>query len=244
MEFENKSVLIVDAGNTRIKAAHFFEGQIIDIKRFKINQAEEFRSYAHKINPKNIFVSSVLQVEALTNFLGESQNVIHFKHDLKLPVHIKYQTPETLGLDRLANAAAMQSLYPTGCKLAIDLGTCIKFDFVDEHGNYLGGSISPGLNMRYAALHEFTGKLPFLHFEEQKSYLGFNSSQSIHAGVIHGIQGELNHFISSYLQDYQGLTFFVTGGDAKFFDFPRKSNIFADENLTLTGLYKIYLLNA
>jgi type III pantothenate kinase len=128
--------------------------------------------------------------------------------------------------------------------VAIDLGTCIKFDFVDEKGIFHGGSISPGLNMRLKAMHHFTGKLPLVEPKKGVNYLGRSSEESILAGVIEGMQGELNHFISRYLQDYQGLTFFVTGGDAKFFDFPLKNNIFANENLTLTGLYKIYLLNA
>ncbi len=244
MESQNKSVIIVDAGNTRIKVAHFYNGQITDIVRFKKIQSSDFKNYVDKVDQPDIFVSSVLKEKDLLSFLGDFKKVLRFSHESKLPIHINYQTPETLGLDRLANAVAIQTLLPKGNKVAIDMGTCIKFDFVDEHGNYNGGSISPGLKMRYEALHHFTGKLPLLEYNAQKEFVGKNSSESIQSGVIFGIQGELNYFISSYLQGNQGLTFFVTGGDAKLFDFPLKNNIFADENLTLKGLYEIYLLNA
>lgn len=244
MKEGKQDVIVVDAGNTRIKVALFSDGQITEIKRFTLQESHEFNRFVTSHPFSAIFVSSVLKEADLQSFLGPRDNVDYFTHQSRLPLGIKYETPETLGLDRLANAAAVQFLQPAGHKVAIDMGTCIKFDFVDAEGNYQGGSISPGLHMRYAALAHYTGKLPFLSFEEQKAYVGKSSRSSIHAGVIHGIQGELDYFISRYLQDYQGLTFFVTGGDAKFFEFPSKNNIFADENLTLTGLYKIYLLNA
>lgn len=239
-----KEVIIVDAGNTRIKVALFQQGEIIRQKTFLLTENEEFKSFASQYNFPPLFVSSVLSETNLSHFLGETKNAIFFNSSMKLPVKIDYLTPATLGLDRLANAAAIATCEIVGPKVAIDLGTCIKFDFVSENGDYKGGSISPGLRMRYAALHQFTGKLPLLDPNPSSFLVGTDSKSSIHAGVMQGIQGELNHFMSSYLQDYQGLTFFVTGGDAKFFEFPVKNNIFADENLTLTGLYKIYLLNA
>lgn len=241
---DNQKVVIVDAGNTRIKTALFENGIITDIQRFKHDQKKLFQNFIRQQDSPNVFISSVLSNSDLKEFLQETKNVTVLHPKMSFPVEIKYGTKETLGMDRLANACAIQSLQMEGNKVAIDLGTCIKFDFVDEYGVYHGGSISPGLNMRLSALHQFTGKLPLVEPKTSVKYLGNSTEESILAGVIEGIQGELNHFISRYLQDYQGLTFFVTGGDAKFFDFPRKNNIFANENLTLTGLYKIYLLNA
>lgn len=239
-----KHVIIVDAGNTSIKSAYFSNGVLTDFQRFEISESEKFALYVSEKKSPRIFVASVLKKEDIDQFLGNKCEILFLNPKMKLPISISYDTPDTLGMDRLANAVAIQSLQEKGPKVAIDLGTCIKFDFVDENGAYIGGSISPGLNMRYKALAHFTGKLPLLQPEKGAEYLGNDSKSSIHAGIIQGIQGELNHFISRYLQDYQGLTFFVTGGDAKFFEFPRKNNIFADENLTLTGLYKIYMLNA
>ncbi len=241
---QKEQVLIFDAGNTRIKTALFTNGVLEKIERFTLDQSQDFQNLVANLHFPPIFVSSVLSDYDLAKFLGETPHVQFFHWKMNLPVQIAYENPETLGLDRLANACAIQAKQMSGAKVAIDMGTCIKFDFVDEEGVYHGGSISPGAKMRFAALHHFTGKLPHLESVEKADFIGKNSKKSILSGVMDGIQGELNHFISRYMQDYQGLTFFVTGGDAKFFEFPAKNNIFADENLTLTGLYKIYLLNA
>jgi type III pantothenate kinase len=241
---EKEKVVIVDAGNSRVKTALFDNGLISEIQRFNYSQAKAFQDFVRLHDSPKIFISSVLSNSDLKDFIHKTENITLLHPEMILPVDIKYGSKDTLGMDRLANACAIQSVKPDGNKVAIDLGTCIKFDFVDEKGIYHGGSISPGLNMRLKALHHFTGKLPLVEPKKGVNYLGRSSEESILAGVIEGMQGELNHFISRYLQDYQGLTFFVTGGDAKFFDFPLKNNIFANENLTLTGLYKIYLLNA
>ena len=241
---EKEKVVIVDAGNSRVKTALFENGLISEIQRFNYSQAKAFQDFVRLHDSPKIFISSVLSNSDLKDFIHKTENITLLHPEMILPVDIKYGSKDTLGMDRLANACAIQSVKPDGNKVAIDLGTCIKFDFVDEKGIYHGGSISPGLNMRLKALHHFTGKLPLVEPKKGVNYLGRSSEESILAGVIEGMQGELNHFISRYLQDYQGLTFFVTGGDAKFFDFPLKNNIFANENLTLTGLYKIYLLNA
>ncbi len=239
------SIIIVDAGNTQVKVGHFLDGQLVDVKRFKSIDHAAFSSFMADLSFPPVFVSSVLNSADLDFFLGDLPHTLLLNLEMHFPVQIAYTSKETLGMDRLANACAAQSLQTVGPKVVIDLGTCIKFDFVDENGVYHGGSISPGLEMRLKALNHYTGKLPLIQVSEgSEAYLGKNSRESIRSGVIQGIQGELNHFISRYLQDYQGLTFFVTGGDAKFFDFPRKNNIFAVENLTLTGLYEIYLLNA
>jgi type III pantothenate kinase len=128
-------------------------------------------------------------------------------------------------------------------RVVIDLGTCLKFDFLNKKNEYLGGSISPGLQMRYQALHHFTGKLPQLE-AYKAGFIGASTKDSIHAGVIEGMQGEINHFISRYETDFKDLTFFVTGGDLKYFEFHPKSNIFAVENLTLWGLFYLYQMNA
>ncbi len=242
---KKETVIVVDAGNTKIKVGYFRNGELVEVLRFSTNQHAEFAVYAERLNSPPIFISSVLEKTALKEFIGQLRNVHVLKMDMNFPVDIAYGTPETLGMDRLVNACSAQKLQPFGPKVIIDMGTCIKFDFVDDRGTYHGGSISPGLEMRLKALNHFTGKLPLLSVEKfDHTYIGKNSKDSIFAGVYQGIQGELNHFISRYLQEYQGLTFFVTGGDAKFFEFPVKNNIFANENLTLTGLYEIYLMNA
>ncbi|MGJ8661739.1 MAG: type III pantothenate kinase [Bacteroidota bacterium] len=244
MSIKKASVIIVDAGNTRIKVAAFLNDEIVELKIFQLSDILSFNAFVFSFGIPDVFVSSVLSKRDLESFLGEKLKYSLLSQKCKLPIDLKYQTPESLGLDRMANAAAIQRLNPEGCKLSIDLGTCIKFDFVNEVGEYMGGSISPGLRMRYKALNHFTGKLPLLDTKTNISLIGMNSQDSIHSGVINGMQGELNHFMESYRKQYQGLTFFVTGGDAKYFEFDTKNNIFAHENLTLFGLYYIYKQNA
>jgi type III pantothenate kinase len=236
------SVFIIDAGNTSIKVGVFQSADCKLVRRFSIDEKPEFDSFFKEHDSPPCFVSSVRnEKDDLSFFKGT--NADFFNTDHKLPIEISYKTPETLGKDRLANAVAASQL-SRGNKVVIDIGTCIKFDFIDENQVYHGGSISPGLKMRAEALHLLTGKLPKVEVKRLNNYLGTNTEESLQSGIIHGMQGEIIHFMNSYLQDYQGLTFFVTGGDAKFFDIPQKSNIFAHKNLTLEGLYFIYKLNA
>ena len=244
MSIKKADVIIIDAGNTRIKVAVFLDGQIIDLFKYEFSENQLFVDLVNQYDHPPIFVSSVLSDQDLDKFLGREIVFSILSNKLKLPILINYEKPGSLGLDRIANAAAIQFLQKEGNKVAIDLGTCIKFDFVNDKGEYLGGSISPGLRMRYKALNYYTGKLPLLETNSNIQLVGTSSQDSIHSGVIHGMQGEINHFIESYSKHYQGLTFFVTGGDAKYFEFDLKNNIFAHENLTLFGLYYIYMQNA
>jgi len=244
MSNKKADVIIVDAGNTRVKVAAFLNDEIIEINCFQISDKQRFVDFIFRFGQVPVFVSSVLSDEDLNQFIGAEIKFILLTENFNLPVEIKYETPGSLGLDRLANAAAIQSLQKKGNKVAIDIGTCMKFDFVNEKGEYLGGSISPGLRMRYEALNYYTGKLPLLETNSNIQLVGTNSQDSMHSGVVNGMQGEINHFMDSYSQHYQGLTFFVTGGDAKYFEFDLKNNIFAHENITLFGLYYIYKQNA
>jgi type III pantothenate kinase len=244
MSDKTVEVIVVDAGNTRIKVAAFKNGKIDALVFFQVSDSRAFERFVRDHKNPPVFVSSVLSDFDLNEFFGAKITYSLLNKNLKMSIDIRYGTSETLGLDRLANAEAIQNLQPDGDKVSIDLGTCMKFDFVNSKGHYLGGSISPGLRMRYEALHHFTGKLPLLETKKEVSLIGTNSHDSIHSGVINGMKGELVQFINRYSQEYQGLTFFVTGGDMKYFELDSKNNIFAHENLTLFGLYYIYQKNA
>lgn len=233
---------VVDAGNTQVKLGLFHKEKLVETCAFGKNQREAFHEHVQKHALKNVFVSTVLSDADNALWFPEPTFSL-FGKQTRLPIKNFYETPDTLGHDRLINACAGRSLQPSGPVLIIDLGTCIKFDFVNDRNEYVGGSISPGLNMRFKALKEFTGKLPYLQPEKGVNYIGTNTNQSIWSGVQEGIQGEIIHFLNRYEGDYANLTVFITGGDAKFFDFPQKSNIFALENLTLKGLFYIYKLN-
>jgi type III pantothenate kinase len=234
-------VAIIDAGNTQLKLGVFINGQLADVEVFLYAEIAAFKTAMGKESFQDVFISSVLSEEDNFSYFGEFQ-VKFLSVDSKLPFEMDYASPETLGKDRIANAAGAIQYSKTSNALVIDLGTCIKFDMVNE-GRYLGGSISPGMEMRYKALNTFTGKLPLLEAERMDSFIGGDTRSSMHVGVMGGIQGEIEHFIHLYESKFSDLTIIVTGGDGKRFVFPAKSNTFALENLTLKGLFYIYKLN-
>jgi type III pantothenate kinase len=151
---------------------------------------------------------------------------------------------ETIGIDRLCNVAGAMKTFESEHCLIVDIGTCIKFDFISAKNVYLGGSISPGINLRYRALHEYTSKLPLIDSKANASIIGDSTASSIHSGVINGIMHEIQGIILRYEKDFGQLKILITGGDASYFEFPQKSNIFANKNLTLEGIVEIYEINA
>lgn len=237
-----QTILIIDAGNTRLKIGVFVDSELVDIYRIGYAEIDSFHALVKRMKSTKLFISSVLS-ESQNQDIFEAYSPIFLSETSILPFTNLYHSSETLGKDRMANAAYMANHRPNSNGVVIDLGTCIKFDFLNHKNEYHGGSISPGLEMRYKALNHFTGKLPLLSHAES-AYLGQDTRGSILAGVGQGIQGEINYFISRYEADYKDLTFFVTGGDSKYFEFPSKSSIFAVENLTLLGLFYLYQLNA
>ncbi|MCT4560056.1 MAG: type III pantothenate kinase [Crocinitomicaceae bacterium] len=239
---DTKQVTVIDAGNTRLKLGVFLEGELLEVQFFKLDEVGRFKDFLSEKKIEKLFISSVLSDE-MNEMLFGSYQVDYLTSETPLPFINAYESPETLGKDRIANAAYAASMQKGHAAAVLDMGTCIKWDLVDENGTYLGGSISPGLEMRYKAMHTFTGKLPLLQPKKQRE-IGRNSADSMHAGVYQGIEAEINALIMRYKAEFQGLTIFVTGGDSNYFEFPSKSNIFASENLTLKGLFYIYQLNA
>lgn len=240
MEKEH-NYLVIDAGNTRVKAALYTKNDYVTVHTF--SQEEEAGLLAFLENSVYDFaiLSSVVDESRTAKILEHTRNCLTLDQ-ARIPLENKYESPETLGPDRLANAVA--ALFKTrGNRLVIDVGTCIKFDFVDAADNYIGGSISPGIRMRYEAMHCFTGKLPLLDIHRQNSPLGTNTESCMHSGVMRGAQEEIAGFIRFFEANYEGLTIFVTGGDYLYFDYSAKNGIFADENLTLFGLLQILKAN-
>ncbi|WP_308131522.1 type III pantothenate kinase, partial [uncultured Flavobacterium sp.] len=142
--------------------------------------------------------------------------------------------------DRMVLAAGAVLQFPKQNRLVIDAGTCITYDFVDENDNYLGGAISPGLRLRYEALHNFTARLPLLELDSPKSIIGNSTSQSIHSGVVNGAVNEIDGFINDYKQHYSKFTIILTGGDAEFLAKRLKNTIFANSNFLLESLSHLF----
>ena len=234
--------LVIDQGNTAIKLAIFDQTNLIEKVSIERNLNSEILEFYHKyeLNLDKAIYSSVTNDE----FPEINIPVLKFSTDTPLPIQNKYSTPKSLGKDRLANAVAVWFLNPHQNSLAIDMGTCIKYDIVSEKGEYLGGNISPGLEMRYKALNYFTDKLPLLSAKQDNFNYGIDTETSIFNGVQQGIYHEINGFIQRYKEQFGGLTIFMSGGSTIFFDKEFKNDIFANPNLTLIGLNQILMYNA
>ena len=236
---EMSSIFVLDAGNTSIKVAQFQNDNLISLNRFP--SFEEALSFL----PKNVVlvVSSVVNPDLVKVFELDFKLYV-INSEWTLPFSNLYSTPKTLGIDRLCNVAGMYALQKSGNRLCVDIGTCIKFDFLNDQNEYLGGSISPGARLRFQALNDYTARLPLVEIEATQQLFGDSSVSAIRVGVMMGIFAEVKQMIALYEEKYGEITVFLTGGDCVYFDFENKNNIFAAENLTLVGIFELYKQNA
>jgi len=235
-----ETYVCLDFGNTDLKVAFFEKGQLLQTKRFQ-NLDELIGSIPADLP---VAVSSVREKSIEERLIKNFKNLVVIHSNLKLPFVNDYATPATLGIDRLCNAAALSKKEGRGAKLSIDIGTCIKFDFLSGDNHYLGGSISPGLKMRFLALHQQTANLPLIETNKNPLLIGQTTAESIQSGVQNGMMAEIFGMIAKYEEQFPDLGVYFTGGDLQNFDFPQKNNIFVDENLTIKGISEIYQLNA
>lgn len=238
--------LVLDIGNSSVKLAVFQEKEIIYQETSPAVNEAKLQELIQRFQIANSIVSTVKQEQAdISSFLQENTQFIHFSHQTGLPIRNHYQSPETLGLDRLSALMGAKKRFPQTDVLVIDAGTCITCDLLDRDANYTGGSISPGIQMRFKALESFTGKLPFVPFEPNFDQLvGKNTKDSILSGVVNGVIYEIMGFIEDYQQKYPDLRVLLCGGDAVFFDTRLKNSIFAhivstEPDLVLIGLNEI-----
>ena len=240
--------LVIDVGNTRIKAALFQQSELK--KQFIFGTTDElFSANLFEINTINncIVASVVNEMDVFVSQLKKKTNVLLFTSETSVPLKNNYESIQTLGSDRLASAVGGNSLFPNKNILIIDAGTCIKYNFVNKLNEYIGGAISPGLEMRFKALNTFTARLPLVEKEESfETVIGKNTRESILSGVEIGAVAEMEGIISLYQQMYSDLIVVLTGGDVNFFEKRLKKPIFADQFLILKGLNVIldYTINA
>ena len=154
----------------------------------------------------------------------------------------RYRTPQTLGADRLAAVVAAFSQTHSNT-LVIDIGTAITYDFINDRGEYLGGNISPGMNLRFLSLNEHTSRLPLIESEGEHPQFGVDTETAIRCGVIDGMRHEIQGYISEFSLKYHNLSIFLTGGDQIYFDEEIKKRTFADKYLVLKGLNEILRYN-
>jgi type III pantothenate kinase len=186
----------------------------------------------------------VVRVPAtLQSFLEKHFRFILLNEHTPLPILNLYRTPETLGKDRIASAVAAFNQFPGHPALIINAGTAVTYDVVTKEGEYLGGSISPGMNMRFSALHTFTKQLPLLTYTEIDFLTGNDTDTSVLSGVINGMAAEMQGMIARYQKEYPGIKVVLSGGDLNYFVNRLKISIFALPNIVIYGLQQILAFN-
>ena len=236
--------LIIDLGNSLKKFAFFEKGEMKNLYAFEEFDLRELERMLEETPVKSSILCSVISYpETMTDILSARSKFIKLTSQTPLPIKVGYETPDTLGKDRLAAAVAGASLYPERNVLIVNAGTCITYDVVTAAGEYLGGAISPGLNMRYHGLNTFTDHLPLLEKARQTPITGRSTYESIRSGVQMGTLSEMDGMIDRYREKYEDLTMILSGGDADYFDKKLKNNIFAVPNIVLTGLNAILDFN-
>ena len=238
--------LVIDIGNTLQKLAVFDEnGKIVCLLHEKQLTISFLENLFCQYSIERAIVSSVRENDdSVLCWLEEKTQLIRFSAGCRLPIRLKYDTPETLGSDRIANAVGANTLYPKRNVLSIMAGTCLVTDFVNDEGEDLGGSIAPGVRMRFQALSKFTAQLPLVEPENIDFFVGDSTQNSILAGVMNGITQEINGIIHQYSNHYNHLKVILSGGDAEMLQNSIKKRIFAAQNPVLVGLHKILKLNA
>ena len=237
--------LTIDIGNTNHKAALFDEkGRQKQWWRKERLTTEDLEQVLSQYHVKAAILSSVGDEAApLEEFLSSRVPTFVLTPDIKLPVTLRYATPESLGTDRIAGAAGARALFPDCNVLVVQAGTCLVTDLVTAEGEYLGGTIAPGLRMRLRALPQFTAHLPLLDPQTVDYLVGNSTAQSILSGVINGYVCEIQGMISRYEAQYPDLKVVLSGGDAPLLGNSLKNSIFAAPNLVLLGLYEILHFN-
>ena len=238
--------LIIDVGNTRVKAAVYQEDKLLELVVFEKRRIiSEVKKLQKQFQISKGIISAVASISKIKlEKLKKMLSLIELSSTTKIPFKNLYKTPKTLGVDRIALVAAAVNYYSKKNVLVIDAGTCMTFDFVSKEKEYFGGAISPGIKIRYKALKTFTSKLPLLDKKEVVNFIGNTTDTSIHSGVVNGICREIEGVINQYKKQYRDLTVVLTGGDTNFLSKQLKSSIFANPNFVLEGLHTILNYNS
>jgi type III pantothenate kinase len=239
-EKEKQHNLVIDVGNTLTKVSVFVGDEMIYFEKYSEFNQEIFKKIVIQFSISKVIVSSVGEFPLyIDEFISQEITLIRFSSKTPLPIRNCYKTPSTLGSDRLAAAIGASALYPNQNILTIDCGTAITYDLVTSNGEYLGGAISPGIEMRFKALNQFTAKLPLISFNNSFRLIGDSTETSILSGVLNGVISEVDGYIDRVKGQYSPLNVVFTGGDSFFFDKKLKNSIFVHPNLVVFGLNRI-----
>lgn len=238
------TTLCFDFGNTRLKAAIFENGNFKEEFFLQDDKTETVQALLDKFHPEKAILSSVINHNEAIETLLSSKTIFHKLSQLtKINFTTPVGKPETIGADRLALVAAAVHFFPGMNNLVIGLGSCITYNFVNQYHQFLGGSISPGMDMRFKAMNSFTAKLPLVQADWNFPLIGYDTKTNLQSGVITGISSEIDGFIEKYAQKYGNFNVVLTGGNSAYFASQLKNKIFADYNFLFKGLYALSELN-
>jgi type III pantothenate kinase len=232
--------LCFDYGNTRRKFAVFHESTMIEVDVLEDGGPAEIKQVIEKFKPDRSILSSVVEHDPeIETILNRSTAFHKLSHLSKFPFTVPVGKPETMGADRIALAAAMVKFYPGKNNLVIGLGTAITYNFINKYNEFLGGSISPGMEMRFRSLSDYTAKLPLVKKDWNFPLIGYDTRTNILSGVILGMAKEIEGTIDAYREKYGNFNVVLTGGDSTYFALHLKNPIFADPDFLYKGLYAI-----
>lgn len=239
--------LCLDFGNTRLKAAIFDNEVFREEMSLPDDHDATIWQLIKNYRPDRSVLSSVIHHnEGIENILA-GQTVFHkLSHTTRLPFTTPVGKPETIGADRLALIAAAVHFFPGRNNLVIGLGSCITFNFVNQYHQFLGGAISPGMDMRFRSMHDYTAKLPLVTevpVAEGIPLVGYDTKTNLQSGVINGMCCEIDGLINKYVERYGNFNALLTGGNSAYFASQLKNKIFADSNFLFKGLYALSELN-
>ena len=238
--------LVIDIGNSFIKAGLFNENKLTEVHSFEKNKYQDATDeMIDRYNVNQVIVSPTgKEDENWHDRLEKKVLVLNFNQKTKIPFQNYYKTPQTLGLDRIALISAAAKFHENQDVLVIDAGTCVTYDFINSKKQYYGGMISPGWKMRFEAMHEKTDKLPLVQSPENLTIPGVSTTSAMYTGVVKGLLFEIDGFIDIYKTTYPDLIIILTGGDSHRLSTQLKNDIFANSNFLMYGLNAILEYNS
>lgn len=239
--------LIIDLGNTAQKY-YFFDGK--SLTDMIILPGAPDGDTLQRIVGRNRKISAAILSSVICTdqkFIDALEShcpLVIFDHNTPIPVLNQYETPATLGSDRLAAAVGGYTMFPMDVVLVIEAGTCIKYELVNQ-GVYLGGIISPGIAMQARAMHTFTGKLPLVHPDPAMEIplTGVTTQGTLLSGIVNATRASMEGIIGRYRNEYGEITIILSGGDLNYFDKRLKYSNFARPNIVAVGLNEILDFN-
>jgi type III pantothenate kinase len=238
------TTLCFDFGNTRKKVAVFNEAAIEKAIVLPDDSIETIQSLINEFQPTKSILSSVIDHNtAIEELLAFKTKFHKLSHLTRVSFTTPVGKPETIGADRLALCAAAVHYYPTTNNLVIGMGSCVTYNFINKYHEFVGGAISPGLEMRLKALNYYTAKLPLVKADSNLPLIGYDTTTNILTGVVLGLAKEIDGFIEAYREQFRNFNVLLTGGDIVYLGSHLKNKIFADPDLIFKGLYAISEVN-